>query len=671
MDSTQSAPPTVPDNGLGSPVTHGNGDTNRKNKWQALNSTKSRLFSVVGIFAVVGVYFLFSSFAATPIVATIQAESMTLPNGASVVSDSTASGSKAVAIPDNGSLKGSISIPASDTATSVTVVAHEANCTSGKADVAVTVDNTAAVKATAVNSTKWTNYSGNVSLKSGTHTVTITGSGLATAGANDNTGHGKKHNKGKHHRGFFNKHGNHNDSGNSGGSTTAAGGSNACALYVDVANVYGPTAASAPTVAFTASPTSVTSGGASTLTWTSANATSCTASGSWTGTKATSGSVSTGALKATSTFNLSCAGAGGTTATKATVTVTAATTGGGGTGTCPAGDTGTYPNCVPPTGGTGGGGTGGGGTGTGTSGSYTKPPTKQANGTPNQWYWEISPSNSGVAGLPATSAAYPAAGSANIWDTDLFQDAATTANATNSSGIPIVASPVVQAIHAVGHYSICYVEAGAFQTGFPDDKNFASADYGGQTTAHQMQGWSGEWWFDTSGFANYVAGQPSTLTGAAVNIASGMDQRIAGCKAEGQDALEPDDLDGFTNPSDSGTAGGGWKLTQADAAGYERWLAYDAHSHGLAIFQKNDTDNAKADASTYDGMIIEECNKYNDPCSADASPYTSLGKPVLNAEYTNDGESTGSFCSSDISLGITGALFDLNLDGKSYTPCQN
>jgi hypothetical protein len=84
-----------------------------------------------------------------------------------------------------------------------------------------------------------------------------------------------------------------------------------------------PDAAPAPTVSLTASPTSVVSGSASTLTWSSTNATSCTASGSWTGAKATAGSASTGALTANGTYTLACTGSGGTTSASATVTVTA------------------------------------------------------------------------------------------------------------------------------------------------------------------------------------------------------------------------------------------------------------------------------------------------------------------------------------------------------------
>jgi hypothetical protein len=77
-----------------------------------------------------------------------------------------------------------------------------------------------------------------------------------------------------------------------------------------------------PTASLSASPTSIASGGASTLTWSSTNATSCTATGGWSGTKATSGTQSTGALAATTSYSLSCSGAGGTSSVvTATVTV--------------------------------------------------------------------------------------------------------------------------------------------------------------------------------------------------------------------------------------------------------------------------------------------------------------------------------------------------------------
>ena len=81
-----------------------------------------------------------------------------------------------------------------------------------------------------------------------------------------------------------------------------------------------------PTVTLSASPTTVAVGGASTLTWSSTNATSCTASGGWLGTRPTSGSESTGALAASTTFTLTCTGAGGSASQSVTVAVTPAPT---------------------------------------------------------------------------------------------------------------------------------------------------------------------------------------------------------------------------------------------------------------------------------------------------------------------------------------------------------
>ncbi len=74
------------------------------------------------------------------------------------------------------------------------------------------------------------------------------------------------------------------------------------------------------TVSLSASPASIIQGQSSTLTWASTNATSCTASGAWSGSKATSGSQSVSPT-ATSTYTLACTGSGGTTTQNATVTI--------------------------------------------------------------------------------------------------------------------------------------------------------------------------------------------------------------------------------------------------------------------------------------------------------------------------------------------------------------
>lgn len=88
----------------------------------------------------------------------------------------------------------------------------------------------------------------------------------------------------------------------------------------------------APTVTLAASPASVPNGSTTTLTWNSTNATACTASGAWSGSKATTGSQPSGALTSSSTFTLTCTGAGGNANQSVTVTIASPSSGGGGGG---------------------------------------------------------------------------------------------------------------------------------------------------------------------------------------------------------------------------------------------------------------------------------------------------------------------------------------------------
>ena len=92
-------------------------------------------------------------------------------------------------------------------------------------------------------------------------------------------------------------------------------------------------ASSAPTVTFTASAASVTAGQPVTLTWSTANATACVASGSsaWVGSQATSGSIAV-IVSATATLTLTCTGPGGSAAQSVNVAATAAPAKSGGGG---------------------------------------------------------------------------------------------------------------------------------------------------------------------------------------------------------------------------------------------------------------------------------------------------------------------------------------------------
>ena len=95
---------------------------------------------------------------------------------------------------------------------------------------------------------------------------------------------------------------------------SGAGGSVSDTVSVTVA-------APAPTLSFSASPDSVAQNDSTTLSWSSTDATSCVASGDWSGNKGTSGSESTGSLTIDGQYILTCSGAGGSVNESVNVTV--------------------------------------------------------------------------------------------------------------------------------------------------------------------------------------------------------------------------------------------------------------------------------------------------------------------------------------------------------------
>lgn len=80
-----------------------------------------------------------------------------------------------------------------------------------------------------------------------------------------------------------------------------------------------------PAASLTLAPANISTTQTSVLSWSSANATGCTASGAWSGARATSGSVTVASTTAGSfTYNLTCSGDGGSASASAALSVTAA-----------------------------------------------------------------------------------------------------------------------------------------------------------------------------------------------------------------------------------------------------------------------------------------------------------------------------------------------------------
>lgn len=204
----------------------------------------------------------------------------------------------------------------------------------------------------------------------------------------------------------------------------------------------------------------------------------------------------------------------------------------------------------------------------------------------------------------------------------------------------------VTALHARGIKVVCYMDAGTYEPGRPD-----SADFPASLRGNAVDGWPGEFWLDV---------RPSGPNYAKLQAI--MQARFEVCRQKGFDAVEPDNLDSYQNHP-------GFSTSAADQLAYDEWLASTAHGLGLAVFQKNDLDQIGKLEPYFDGILDEECNQYSE-CDT-LAPYVAAGKPAWNAEYTEDGATTASFCADDVSAGITGALFALALDGSVFEPCSN
>jgi subtilisin family serine protease len=101
--------------------------------------------------------------------------------------------------------------------------------------------------------------------------------------------------------------------------------------FIQVDSALALVPAAAPVVQLAAS--TLTLGASTTLSWLAVNSTACTASGSWSGSQAASGSQSVGpAATGTYTYTLACNSAAGPHSSSATLTVQAAPKGGGGGG---------------------------------------------------------------------------------------------------------------------------------------------------------------------------------------------------------------------------------------------------------------------------------------------------------------------------------------------------
>jgi hypothetical protein len=220
----------------------------------------------------------------------------------------------------------------------------------------------------------------------------------------------------------------------------------------------------------------------------------------------------------------------------------------------------------------------------------------------------------------------------------------------DAAGVPLVApAPVVYDIdaddnsastvatlHTQGKHVICYVDVGTWENWRPDAASFPGFVLG------SGNGWPGERWLDIRQLG--VLGPI-------------MRARLEGCRAKGFDAVEPDNVDGYSNAT-------GFPLTAADQLAYDEFIAATAHALGLAVGLKNDVDQAIQLAPQFDFAVDEQCFQYHE-CDALRTAFVDAGKAVFEAEYSL---APKAFCPSAARLGFNAASFPTALDG-GRSPC--
>jgi hypothetical protein len=184
---------------------------------------------------------------------------------------------------------------------------------------------------------------------------------------------------------------------------------------------------------------------------------------------------------------------------------------------------------------------------------------------------------------------------ANVYDIDLFDNTAAT----------------VASIHAAGSKAICYIDAGTWENWRPDASQFPASVKG------RNNGWPGEKWLDIRQIA---------ILGPI------MQARLNQCKSKGFDAVEFDNVDGYSNHT-------GFPLTYANQIAYDTYLANLAHTTGLPVALKNDVDQVKDLIDYFDFTINEQCFEY-DECNT-IVPFIQANKAVFNVEYNL---ATSQFC---------------------------
>ena len=205
-------------------------------------------------------------------------------------------------------------------------------------------------------------------------------------------------------------------------------------------------------------------------------------------------------------------------------------------------------------------------------------------------------------------------------------------------GIDLYDTPArtITTLKGQGRIVVCYFSAGSWEDWRPDAASFPKKALGSP-----LDGWPGERWLDIRND----------------DVRELMKRRLKLAAQKGCDAVEPDNVDGYSN-------GNGLKLTEADQLNYNRWLSRQAHHRGLAIALKNTVELVPKLADHFDFAINESCYAYKE-CDAYRF-FRQQGKPVFIAEYRSK---NANMCNMAAAAGYRLQFFKRELKAVG-TPCS-
>ena len=205
----------------------------------------------------------------------------------------------------------------------------------------------------------------------------------------------------------------------------------------------------------------------------------------------------------------------------------------------------------------------------------------------------------------------------------------------------------ISALQDAGHRVVCYFSAGSWENYRRDRDQFDRQDLG-----KTLDGWPAERWLDIR----------------SPNVHRLMTERLDLAAAKGCDAVEPDNVQGYIEDT-------GFDIDAEDQLAYNRFIANQARSRGLAVALKNSLEQVEELVHYFDFSINEQCFQYNE-CDY-LMPFIEAGKPVLHAEYPAhnddlglDDPSVARFCEAAQQRQFSTLILPVNLDDSFRVACS-